>query len=280
MSQTSKTNPSNVDDLLKGAQQTGDLSAEALRVVKSIPNMGAKIKANLGINMKEVLAAEVVLITILVDDSGSIASAGNTTIVREGYNLVVEALNDVKKNLKNNILIATHYLNGTVLYPYVLLQDTIKMDAQNYNERHFGGTPLYDRTVEILSTVITKTQESVDDGTPARSITLIITDGEDCGSRTHSAHDVKVLVDDMLNKENHIIAAMGIDNNGRTDFRQIFKEMGIRDEWILTPGKDTDDEEEKRKKIREAFCMFSQSAVRASQTAGSFSKTSANGFAG
>jgi hypothetical protein len=270
MSKTSKINQSNVNDLLKNAQQTGDLSAEALKVVKSIPNMGAKIKANLGISMKDVPASEVVIITKLVDDSGSIG-AKNAPVVREGYNLVLEALNEAKQ--KNNILIATHYLNGTVLYPYVLLQDAIKMDTQNYNERNFGGTPLYDRTVEILSTVITKTQESVDDGTPARSITLIITDGADCHSMVHSASDVKVLVDDMLSKENHIIAAMGIDDGGSTDFRQVFKDMGIRDEWVLVPGNNP-------KEIREAFRMFSQSAVRASQTAGSFSKVSGNGFAG
>jgi hypothetical protein len=70
--------------------------------------------------------------------------------------------------------------------------------------------------------------------------------------------------------ENHIIAAMGIDD-GRTDFRQVFQDMGIRDEWILTPGNS-------QKDIRNAFQVFSQSAVRASQSAGSFSQTSLGGF--
>ncbi|WP_041429419.1 hypothetical protein [Synechococcus sp. PCC 7502] len=49
-------------------------------------------------------------------------------------------------------------------------------------------------------------------------------------------------------------------NDGYTDFQQIFKEMGISDRWILTPG-NSDSE------IRQAFQVFSQSAVRVSQGA-------------
>jgi metallophosphoesterase superfamily enzyme len=72
---------------------------------------------------------------------------------------------------------------------------------------------------------------------------------------------VAAIAKDMQMAENHIIAAMGI-NDGYTDFRQIFKEMGISDRWILTPG-NSDSE------IRQAFQVFSQSAVRVSQGASS-----------
>jgi len=47
--------------------------------------------------------------------------------------------------------------------------------------------------------------------------------------------------------------------------------MGIPDAWILTPGNNASD-------IRKAFNVFSQSAVRASQGAGAFSKTALGGF--
>ena len=67
------------------------------------------------------------------------------------------------------------------------------------------------------------------------------------------------------------IAAMGIDN-GSTDFRKVFADMGIPAEWILTPKSDPH-------AIREAFQVFSQSAVRASQAA-AFSATALAGFAG
>ena len=70
--------------------------------------------------------------------------------------------------------------------------------------------------------------------------------------------------------EDHIIAAMGIDD-GRTDFRKVFREMGIPDQWILTPGNTPAE-------IRKAFRVFSSSAVRASQSGASFSQMAAGGF--
>lgn len=261
-------NNSNVPELFNTANQDGDLSNEALGVVKNIPNMGAKIKANLGINMQDVAASDSVIVSVLVDDSGSIRFAGNTDIVIEGHNLIIESLRNAKQ--KNNILATTHYINGTVLYPYVLLDDAILLDKQNYNEDYFGGTPLYDKSVEFLATVFAKGKESEEDGTPARTITLIISDGEDVHSRSNNANDVKSLVKDMLMAENHIVAAMGIDN-GETDFKKVFTEMGIEEKWILTPKNDP-------KEIRDAFKLFSQSAVSASQNAGSFSKTNSGGF--
>ena len=99
---------------------------------------------------------------------------------------------------------------------------------------------------------------------PVRTITLLITDGADVGSQRTTAKDIKAVVQDMLRAENHTIAAMGIDDGGITDFREVFKEMGIRDEWVLTPGQG-------EKEIRQAFQLFSQSAVQVSQAAGKLS---------
>ena len=62
---------------------------------------------------------------------------------------------------------------------------------------------------------------------------------------------------------------MGI-SDGTTDFRAVFREMGIEDRWILTPGNNPSE-------IRKAFQVFSQSAVRASQAA-SFSQGAISGF--
>jgi hypothetical protein len=63
---------------------------------------------------------------------------------------------------------------------------------------------------------------------------------------------------------------MGIAD-GRTDFNQIFQDMGIDPKWILTPGNTPSE-------IRKNFAVFSQSAVRASQNATSFSQTAMAGF--
>ena len=75
----------------------------------------------------------------------------------------------------------------------------------------------------------------------------------------------------MRQAETHIVAAMGI-NDGSTDFRRVFREMGIEDQWSLTPGNDTS-------QIRRAFQVFSQSAVRASQSAAYFGQAVLGGGA-
>jgi hypothetical protein len=107
----------------------------------------------------------------------------------------------------------------------------------------------------VLGTVIAKAKELSQAGIAVRTVTLIITDGADYGSQRCRPTDVAAIVADMLARENHIVAAMGIDD-GNTDFRTVFRSMGIPDRWILTPGNSATE-------IRRAFQVFSQSAVRA-----------------
>lgn len=257
----------NVNDLFKNAAEDGDLSPSAVRAL-TVVDIGAEIQAALGVEVDDVQASEVVLVTIMPDDSGSIRFAGNAQTVRDCHNhLVIDAL--IASKQKDNIFIHNRYLNGQILYPYCQIDQAIRMDSKNYDPSL--GTPLYDQAVILLGTVLAKSQEFINNGVPVRTITLIITDGADMGSKRATPAMVKSIVDDMLMAENNIIAAMGIDDGGQTDFRQVFKEMGIRDEWILTPG-NTDSE------IRKAFQVFSQSAVRASQSAASFSQTAIGGF--
>jgi activator of 2-hydroxyglutaryl-CoA dehydratase len=145
------------------------------------------------------------------------------------------------------------------------------MTDSNYNP--MGGTPLFDQIAVTLGTVLAKSQEFSDAGVPCRTVTVIVTDGADEHSRTHrKAAALAPLVRDLLKTEMHIIAFMGIDD-GSTDFRAIARELGIPDEWILTP-KNTPSE------IRKAFALVSQSAVRASLAAGAagFSKVAGGGF--
>jgi hypothetical protein len=123
--------------------------------------------------------------------------------------------------------------------------------------------------VVLLATVLAKSQELAQAGVPARTVTLIISDGADCHSTRATAGHVAALVRDLQRAETHIVAALGI-SDGSTDFRKVFREMGIEDRWILTPGASD-------REIRAAFQMFSQSAVRASQ-GGGFSKTALGGF--
>ena len=250
----SQSQPNNINDLFQSAHEEGLLSPTSMQVL-DVNDIGIQIQAGLGIDVDDVMASEVVLVTIMPDDSGSIRFSKNAQAVRGGHNSVLDALSTSKQN--DNILIHNRYLNGHVLYPYCLLSQAVRMTPQNYDPNL--GTPLYDQTLVLLGTVLAKAQEFSDNGVPVRTVTLIITDGADAGSVRADAQSVASVVNDLLKAETHIIAAMGIDD-GYTDFYQVFKEMGIRDEWILTPG-NSDSE------IRQAFQVFSQSAVRVSQSA-------------
>ncbi len=244
----------NITSLFQAAQNEGLLSSASMQAL-NVPDLGAQIQSGLGIPVNNVTASEVVLVTMMPDDSGSIGHGRNAQAVRGGHNSVLDALIDSKQ--QDNILIHTRYLNGYVLYPYCPLSQAVRMDTKNYNPSL--GTPLYDQTVVLLGTVLAKAQSFADNGVPVRTVTLIITDGADAHSRRSSAKHVADIVQDMINAENHIVAGMGIDDH-TTNFRQVFRDMGIRDEWILTPG-NSDSE------IRKAFQVFSQSAVRVSQMA-------------
>lgn len=253
-------------NLFESSRDDGNLSDTSVNIL-TLPDLGAKIQQGLGIAVDDIPASEVFLLTLLVDDSSSIHAAGNEGLVRDGYNSILAALKESKQ--ESGILIHTRYLNGTVLCPFTLIAQAAALNSSTYQA--VGNTPLYDESVAILGTVLAKTQEFADAGVPARSVTVIITDGADCGSRRYKARDAKSIVDDMLASESHIVAGVGL-SDGHTDFRRVFRSMGIEDRWILTPGTSKSD-------IRATFRVISQTAVRTSQGRGQFSRAAAGGFA-
>jgi hypothetical protein len=239
-----------VRKLLDEAHQTGALSKQALEKLDAV-DVGAQIQSGLGVSIDDVGSSEVVLLTMMPDDSSSIAWNNNADAVRDGHNFVLDALGASKQ--AGEVLAHTRFLNGHVLFPYTQLPHAQKLTAANYDPRL--GTPLYDQAAVLLGTVIAKAQELAQAGIAVRTVTLIITDGADCGSTRCKAADVATIVRDMVAQENHIVAAMGI-SDGSTDFRGVFRAMGIADRWILTPGNSASE-------VRRAFQVFSQSAVRA-----------------
>ena len=256
-----------IQQLFRGALEDGDLSARSVNALTLDADIGAQIQAGMGIAPDDVPASEVVLVTMMPDDSGSIRFGGNAEAVRGGHNLVLEALTQSKQ--REDVLVHTRYLNGFVLYPYRKLADAARMTSQNYDPSL--GTPLYDQTAVLLGTVLAKSREFAAAGVPARTVTLIITDGADMHSTQQTPASVRAIVDDMHRMESHIVAAMGIAD-GSTDFHKVFREIGLPDQWILAPGNT-------QSEVRKAFQAFSQSAVRASQGAGSFSHAALGGFA-
>lgn len=260
-------------DLL-GDAGLGDGATSAMQLTAD--TLGPAIMAGLGdVALDDVTTSEVLLFTQLLDDSSSIRFVhGNTEAVREGHNQSIEALQGSKQSA--SVLASCRYLNGGVgmdhgvLYPYRQLDGAELLTPSNYNPS--GGTPLYDQVAVTLTGVGAKMAEFEQGGVAARSVTAIITDGADMHSVSYkTAASLRPMIEGLLITEQHIIIGVGIDD-GSTDFRSIFREMGIIDDWVLIPGNTPSE-------IRAAFAVVSQSAVRASQAAGgSFSQVALGGF--
>ncbi|MEO5951308.1 MAG: hypothetical protein ABIQ44_02465, partial [Chloroflexia bacterium] len=164
----------NVNSLFAQAHGYGDLSDEAFNVL-SVADLGAQIQAAMGVPALNVPTSRGVLLTILIDDSGSIQYKGNEQAVRDGYNEVIGAMRESRQ--ADEMLATTRYLNGKILYPYQFLAHVPLLDKNNYQAN--GGTPLYDQSIATLGTVIAKTLEFASSGTPVNTVTLIVTDGND-----------------------------------------------------------------------------------------------------
>ena len=260
------SNAPDLTSLFQNAMASGVITP-ATKQALVVPDLGQQIQAGLGIAVDDVSATEVTLVGVLVDDSSSISSARNEQAVRDGHNLVVEALKNSKA--KDSVLLHTAALNGPVINPFRPLEQVELLTPRNYQP--WGSTPLYDRTVVFWGTILAKAQEFSDNGVPVRTVSMILSDGAN-NTSVHYQQPSKVakIAADMINSEMHILAAMGVED-GFTDFRQVFSEMGILDKWILTPGNTPSE-------IRQAFQVFSQSAVSVSQNAGNFSQAAMGGF--
>lgn len=287
------SNTASVEDLFNSAAEDdviGQVALDALQVV----DLGTKIGDALGTPADQFQQGEVVLVSIMVDDSGSIRFCGNTEPVADGHNCVIEALMESKQ--QDNILFHSRLLNGEIINPFVSVDQAKKLTTGpggNFNPNL--GTPLYDESVAFWGTILAKSQEFSDQGIPVRTISLILTDGSDQHSqdfyemRRGKSSDwrapkpsVKALATDLLRQECHILAGMGVadddDDQSATDFRGIFTDMGILDEWVIVVKQDGRSKDEFKSEIRKQCQVFSQSAVRASQSAANFSQQAVGGF--
>ncbi len=252
-----------VKDLLQSARDGGSISPATAVVLQDATQ---QIQAGLGVAAEDVQLTEVVLVNLFLDDSGSIRFSGNTEAVLEGVAGVLEAVGGAKK--RDDVFVLIWLMNKGCFQPYCLLADAATLDRSAYNPNE--ETPLFKGSKNFLGTVIAKTKEFEDAGTPVRTISLIFTDGGDNASGRVRVSDVASLVSDMLRRENHLIFGFGVED-GMTDFKQVFLDMGIPDEFIMVSSND-------KKEIRRRFNLFSQSAKTASQNAGSFSKVAMGGF--
>jgi hypothetical protein len=196
---------------------------------------------------------------MLIDNSPSMEFNSNDIAVIEGHNLVVNSL--IGARAVNSIESLTVLLNHNRAYARSItgsdehfrwsnLKAAPRLDRRSFISG--TGTPLYDRCLETLGSVIARTkwwEETY--GIQTRSVTLLMTDGANNEGKA-TAEDVAKVVRDMLAMEKHRIFFMGlqIDN---LDFKKVGAEMGIPEHCIDVVERDP-------RTIRSRFQLFSQSA--------------------
>ncbi|MFD0044935.1 hypothetical protein ACFVGV_07075 [Pseudarthrobacter scleromae] len=229
-------------ELVRKAEVRGTLSplsAKALQVPSIMDQIEDALEESYGIES----AGEVLLVTLMPDDSGSMAGR-KAESVRTGHNELLEAF--LQSSSRNKILLQTRYLNTTLLNPFQPLGLCLQMKEDNYP--CVFGTPLSSQTIVTLGTVLVKAEELRAQGAGrVRSATLIMTDGEaDIGP------EVASIVSDMRRVGDHIVAGMGFSENGRL-FPNVFAAMGIDDQFIFTASS--------REEILRAFRVFTTEAL-------------------
>jgi hypothetical protein len=223
-----------VADSLESLYGSGGISEESAEALAAVNPR--ELASGLG---EVSSSSELLLATILVDDSTSISTSIDE--IRHGYSVMLEALRD--ESFSADVQVHARAMNQGVISPYRKLSDSPPLTDRNYRGSDLAPqTPLYLQTLLTLGTVVTKAQEEEARGAKVRTFTLIITDGGDNDSGDMRADHARAVVTDMLEfATNHIVAGMGVGENQFVDFRDIFISMGIPGRWILTAGTSADE---------------------------------------
>lgn len=241
-----------VGQALSSAQASGLLSQQLSAQLSG--NLGDVVIAGAsGVDADSIMATDVTLVTILLDASSSIGYGKLEQAVRDGHNELLESFAGSRE--KDSVLVAlwTFADDAEVVHAYLPIGDATRLDQKNY--RAGGCTRLYDTWCDALTANLAYAERLRDNGTPVRSIVVVITDGMDNRS-SKKQYECKQLSDSLLKSEQFILAFVGV---GADDFQGVAKRMGIPSGCIevqtsVTPSG-----------LRQVFQMVSRSAIRASQ---------------
>ncbi len=204
--------------------------------------------------LEDIDAADVTLITVLIDASSSIEHRGLEPAVRDGQRALLEAFAGSREEGSLLVALWTFADAPRVVHAYVPVADATRLDKKNYQAR--GSTALYDTWCDALASNVAYAEQLRSGGTPVRSVVVVLTDGEDVSSR-RSAAECARLSKDLLASEQFILAFVGV--GAETDFRQVAAAMGVPPACVAVQKDATPSA------LRDVFQMVSRSAIRASQ---------------
>lgn len=274
MPTTDPTKAPDLSTLFGDAASEGTISDEvAAKAARHVTNLGQRFNAAMGVAARTVKAREPYAIHFRVDNTLSI------TEIPQGPQLVCDGVNMVPTNIRNrkagqSSIMSVSWFNGTAL-PYTLIDDFPMLvqgvakagPNQLLYKPDFGRTPLYDNMFDGCVLSIGKVQEFINLNKTARATTVFVSDGANNVTPEHSIKDLLEMITGMRASEQHLIIGVGIDD-GYTDFRKLFREVGIEEKWILTPGANSDEIAAAFGAVSQVSGAMSQQGATPSQMAG------------
>lgn len=249
-------NTPDASDLFQDALESGEISPGSAALLNGL---STRINRTMAAPVVKPTVTEQTQLCMLIDNSPSMEFNGNDHAVIEGHNQVVNSLlgargvNSIESLtmlLNNSKWYARHITGNIDQFCWSNLKAAPRLDRKGFISG--SGTPLYDRCLETLGSVIARTKWWEDTyGIQTRSVTLLMSDGDNNDGRATAA-DVAKVVGDMLAMEKHRIFFVGLQLNN-VDFKRIGMEMGI-------PANCIDVVERDPRAIRAKFQLFSQSA--------------------
>lgn len=242
-----------LNDLFDSAASAGIISRQTQSLLSG--SLGPVVVAGAaGRPLEDIEASDVTLITLLIDASSSIAAAGLERAVREGQCALLDAFKGSRD--EGSILVAlwTFDSDARVVHAYVPVSEATRLDASNYRSK--GATALYDVWCDALASNVAYAEQLRSGGTPVRSVVVVLTDGEDTGSKRRVG-DCAAISRDLLRSEQFILAFVGVGSEA--DFRKVAKAMGVPDGCVAVESQATPSA------LRGVFQLVSRSAIRASR---------------
>lgn len=228
-------------ELVRRAVDRGVLSSDSQAALSS-SETSSQIDEALKGSFVDKTGGELVLITMQIDDSGSMEGSPAASVIR-GHNEIMDKMSRTPYGQRT--LLQTRSLKGLTINPFRPFSHCHKLSANNYQPT-LGHTPLFKQTLITLGAVLAKTEELATLGSRVRTGTLIMTDGVATDSNEGSQWKVASLVADMRKVGDHIVAGMGIGES--SGYWTSFRQMGIEPELIFSASS--------RDEILRAFRMF------------------------
>jgi|GEM_PF-675851 len=248
-----------LDTLFDGAVSSGMVSQDVMSTIGG--SLGSFVVAGAaGKALEDLEAAEVTLVTLMVDVSSSIFGNRLDKAVCDAQNLLLDHLQNSPQ--ADELMIALWLFDDvqSVVHAYLPVEDATRLDKKNYVGG--GATSLYDTWLDGLMANVAYAQQLRDGGTPCRSLAVVITDGEDTTSR-RSAADCDTLSRDLLASERFTLAFVGVGNV--VDFRKVAASMGLPDDCVAV---DTDPTPESLKRLLRQVSMAAIQLSTGSVSAG------------